>query len=397
MNNLPRVMVPNNSEAHLPAEPQQIADLAKSLADAQQKCTGVEKDAYNAFHKYKYASANSILAAGKTALAGSGLSLLPLAPQLVVIGDGANAIYGLEQAFLLTHSSGQCVPLGVVKWPVLPGKGREIDKAFAGALTSAHAYVLRGLLGIPAADPGEEISAREDRDQVEPSPPRPAAAPSPVRPAEAPTAERISETQEAELSALIRDTKTEVGKLLGHYGIRALGHLPADKFAEVQANLRKKIKPASGTSEPTIGVEAATNLQKHMEKHGASLKDWLEFLGPLPRGLADMPEPWLTWVGMQVGAKADVHELAKALQVKSFRELPADRVLTITRVILNDRIEKLATTLNITAEEWKADLTATTGAKDPADATVDQLIKLKKRLADKVAKKGASQATAPAA
>ena len=367
-------------------------DLAKALAEAQARCTSVEKDAFNSYHKYKYASANAILAVGKQALTGSGLSLLPLAPQLIVLGSGTMAIPGLEQGFLLTHASGQCIPLGLVKWPVVPGKGKELDKAFSGALTSAHAYLLRGLLGIPAAEPGEEISAREDRTET--APPTPTSAAEASRPMPTPppaTSEtRISEEQNHTLAHLIRETKTDVGKLLGHYGLKALAQLPAARFAECETILRAKLPTDQTPPLPAVSSEQAARLSRFLATQKAPLADWLELLGVA--SLEQMPAAWVTWFGLQVEAQADPHELAQAMQVKTLRDLPAERWEPITRAVLIDRIDKIDQQLGgfLTAE-W---LTGLFGQGDPNSLTTEQLIQVKKRLADRLTKKGASKPAA---
>src|SRR5262249_25519895 len=58
--------------------PAGMGQLAQALGLAQQSCADVEKDAYNAFHRYHYASAEAIIAAAKKALAAAGLALLPV-------------------------------------------------------------------------------------------------------------------------------------------------------------------------------------------------------------------------------------------------------------------------------------------------------------------------------
>ena len=76
-------------------------------------------------------------------------------------------------------------PFGV---PVLPEKGRPIDKAEAGARTYALSYFLRDLLLIPRVDEGSDVDQRDDRDRSgRATAPRPAAVPAP-KPAVAPPA-----------------------------------------------------------------------------------------------------------------------------------------------------------------------------------------------------------------
>lgn len=160
--------------------------LAEALDKARARCKAAHKDSTNTFHKYRYASAESILDEAKAALEGTGVALIPVRNELQVRGSGPNAVLNCHRWMLLTHSSGEAVPVEF-DWPVIPDRGRPTDKAYASALTTGLAYYLRDLLTMPRVDPEDDIAGREDRDESAaappPKPPPPAAKPANGTPA----------------------------------------------------------------------------------------------------------------------------------------------------------------------------------------------------------------------
>lgn len=155
----------------LPAGPVSVptvGNLATALAAAQQKVRAVAHDAINAFHKYHYTSSEAIIEAAKTALAGSGLAVAPLEESM---SDGGDC---LHCRFLLLHTSGESLPL-VRDWPIVPDRGRPLDKATASASTLALSYLLRDLLLMPRVNGEDEVSARDDRPQQSKPPVKPPA------------------------------------------------------------------------------------------------------------------------------------------------------------------------------------------------------------------------------
>jgi hypothetical protein len=139
----------------IPAVP---ADLAKALALAQTRCKAVPHDKKNEYHGYRYTSAEAILIEAKEALTAAGLALVPIGQDLVT-GEGHAEV---RRTFLLMHLSGQSVPI-TASWPVVPDRGRPLDKAFAGAVTTSLAYLLRDLLVMPRVDEADDLAARQDR------------------------------------------------------------------------------------------------------------------------------------------------------------------------------------------------------------------------------------------
>lgn len=149
--------------------------LYAALVAAQAAVRPVEKDSTNNFHKYKYASGDDVIASARAALNGAGLAVFATRWQVTETpvewtdGDGKlckDVALRLAVTFRAVHDSGEVLdfePFGV---PVLPEKGRPIDKAEAGARTYALSYFLRDLLLIPRVDEGADVDARDDREHA---------------------------------------------------------------------------------------------------------------------------------------------------------------------------------------------------------------------------------------
>jgi hypothetical protein len=169
-------------------EAQRPSDLAKALAAARDRCELAHKNARNDFHKYDYASAEEILRVAGEALKDSGLSLVDVSSEMRVIPAGSTALHVLDRHFVLIHASGESLPKHFLGWPVIPDRGRPLDKALAAALTTTLAYVYRDLLAMPRVAKGDDVSGREDReDSSGDAPPAPKrnkkpAAPPPAQP-----------------------------------------------------------------------------------------------------------------------------------------------------------------------------------------------------------------------
>jgi hypothetical protein len=134
--------------------------LYAAVAKAQAHARGVEKDSTNTFHRYKYASAESLIAEAKDALAVADLGLIPQRswvekgdkPFGEIEGKGGS-VGTLHAHWLLVHAGGGVLELET-QWPVTPEKGRPIDKAVAAARTASLGYLLRDLLQLPRVEEG---------------------------------------------------------------------------------------------------------------------------------------------------------------------------------------------------------------------------------------------------
>ena len=149
--------------------------IMAALLVAQKAAVAVAKESRNQHYNYAYASTEAMIEEGKAALIGAGLVLSQLS--WTPCGPGEIGSYVNIQYELLCPEGG----VGV-RWssrtPVIPEKGRPLDKAQSTALTYSLGYTIRGLLLLPRVEPGTEVDAR-DTDRP-PEPPRreaPAASP----------------------------------------------------------------------------------------------------------------------------------------------------------------------------------------------------------------------------
>lgn len=211
------------------APPPGCPSLSAALALARDRCKAAAKDSKNTHHGYKYASADGVIATASEAMNGSGLALIPAAQELVVIGSGSMAVYALNRTIFLSHSSGEFLPLEVRGWPVIPDRGRPLDKAFAIALTSSLAYTLRDLLQMPRGTDDDVVSQDDTRTPTAPPPGVPD--PNSQAPAQAPPAPpaTITEREYAALVELVRKhnrTPEEVNMMLATVELKVLRQLP---------------------------------------------------------------------------------------------------------------------------------------------------------------------------
>lgn len=157
-----------------------------ALVAAQAAINPVEKGSTNTFHKYRYASGDEIIAEARSALNSAGLATFATRWQLTetpyqwtdekgaVIDDVA---LRLLVRYRLVHTSGEVMDFEPFSVPVLPEKGRPIDKAEAGARTYALSYFLRDLLLIPRVDESADVDQRDDSRHA----PKPRAQAAPAR------------------------------------------------------------------------------------------------------------------------------------------------------------------------------------------------------------------------
>ena len=144
--------------------------LASALLAAQKALPSVGKDAKNSFHHYSYVSAEAMIGACREALHGAGLTVRRAGWKF----DGTPEGGIVNSTFVLSHGpTGESVS-DEIAWICVPEKGRPIDKAMAGALTSSLGYYLRDLLLVPREDESE-MDRRDDRTY------EPRKAPAPAR------------------------------------------------------------------------------------------------------------------------------------------------------------------------------------------------------------------------
>lgn len=199
-------------------------ELSKALAAARDRCKAAAKDARNPHHNYSYASADNVIATAADALDSSGLALVPVREEMRIISAANVAYYLLDRLLILTHASGEYIPLEVCGWPVIPDRGRPLDKAYAIALTSSLAYKLRDLLQMPRGTQ-DDMGAQNDGSAPQAEP-----VPNPPAPAAPPDAPAITPKQRQALADLIRQRQRppeEVSAILAIVNCKILDQLPA--------------------------------------------------------------------------------------------------------------------------------------------------------------------------
>lgn len=154
------------TEAAQPAQAGRIMvpeTLAGALLVAQNAIDSVGKDARNSFHKYAYTSAEGMIGACRGALHVAGLAFQRTGWALS--SDGMT----VTSRFVLHHpQSGQSAEYEA-PWIVCVEKGRPVDKALAGALTTCMGYFLRDLLLLPREEGDVMDRRRDDPDGPAPS------------------------------------------------------------------------------------------------------------------------------------------------------------------------------------------------------------------------------------
>lgn len=137
------------------------ANLQAAILEAQRTVGAVAKESRNTFHNYKYASAEHMLVESREALINAGVQVNRGAYELRELAG--NIVCRMEM--ILCHPESGEREVNQIDYPVIPEKGRPLDKAVNGALTTSMAYWLRDLLLIPRLDASEiEVCGRDDRN-----------------------------------------------------------------------------------------------------------------------------------------------------------------------------------------------------------------------------------------
>ena len=131
--------------------------LNGALLGAQSALKSVGKDAKNSFHGYNYTSSEGMISACRDALHANGLVVSRTSWRF----DAGTGEFGmLISTFVLSFVDTNESVSAESCWFVVPEKGRPIDKALAGALTSSLNYYLRDLLLVPREE--ETMDSRDD-------------------------------------------------------------------------------------------------------------------------------------------------------------------------------------------------------------------------------------------
>lgn len=133
--------------------------IGDKILRAQQSIAAVAKDASNQFHKYDYVSSEGMITACRDALHAAGLSVVCVSRKIV--RNGTDAAATLESTFRVFDGAEHVD--GSIDMPIVPDKGRPMDKAACGSMTTSLSYFLRDLLLVPRKDEAD-ITRRDDRD-----------------------------------------------------------------------------------------------------------------------------------------------------------------------------------------------------------------------------------------
>lgn len=148
-----------------------VHHIAAALLVAQKALKNVEKGSKNEYHGYDYTSADDMIKCAREALHTAGLTfqmqhhdLLPMPEIAAVFADPeVPPFIFVRSHFRLEYASTGEFRLYQFDLPAIPEKGRPLDKAILGCMTTSTSYALRDLLQIPREDP-DEVSRRDDTD-----------------------------------------------------------------------------------------------------------------------------------------------------------------------------------------------------------------------------------------
>lgn len=152
-----------------------MKELVTALVAAQKSINGIEKDGRNNFHRYSYTTAESMYRECRSVLDDHGLVVIPVG-SIVGPGIDGECPATLVRTYMISHVSGE-MTTATQHWPIVPEKGRPIDKATAAADTASLGYFLRDLLLLPRVEEGTEIDddARDKPKDTKPPAPNPMA------------------------------------------------------------------------------------------------------------------------------------------------------------------------------------------------------------------------------
>lgn len=228
------------------------AALWKALIAAQRHAQAVGKASTNTFHHYKYASAEAIIEEARDALTHAGVMVATVGWQSA--GDRMVVTY------LIAHESGETL-VAESSTPIVPDKGRPLDKAEATALTANLGYFLRGLLLLPRVDQHEEMNNRDDRGAERSgrgrtftvpsrSPRPPAPEPAPPEQALQPKDELVAADVLARIRTLLASMPDIEAVVLARANVARLEDLPAAKGPRVVEWLQSRASTARAADTP---------------------------------------------------------------------------------------------------------------------------------------------------
>ena len=128
-----------------------------ALLGAQKAIANVKPNAKNTYHNFTYVSSDEMISEARSVLHQNDLIVFR-ADFKVEFDKGEFGM--LVSTFVLSHAPSNEKHESQSCWFIQPEKGRPIDKALAGALTSSMGYYLRDLLQVPRQE--EDMNSRDD-------------------------------------------------------------------------------------------------------------------------------------------------------------------------------------------------------------------------------------------
>lgn len=141
-------------------EPNTHKTLNDALLAAQIESRGFYKDAVNEFHKFTYASSDSVVAQARDVLHKHGLTASIIQGPRIDIIPGEPLRATISITIRLRHPATAAYEDTRRMAFAEPGKGRPLDKAIVGAETTLLRDYLRGLLFVPRTD--DDMNGRDD-------------------------------------------------------------------------------------------------------------------------------------------------------------------------------------------------------------------------------------------
>lgn len=335
------------------------SQLQAALAAAILAAHGVAPDKKNDFHKYQYASAESMLAEARESLARNGLALIPQKFELRETGefemhDAKGAVIGtlacgtIRREMLLVHAGGGSALLAV-DWPWEEEKGRPADKAVAAAATASLKYLLRDLLLLARAEEND-MDARDDRNYKS----RTAAPPAPAKPEPPPVSAAAPKSRWGQARPG-GATKAQLERL--RVNLLALG-VPDEETAEIALSRAEKpdvLNRAAGVAEvAALGLGVVGKLiaithdamrQKGLDKPSRLDAGWnVDVSAAEILGAADSPQKRAV-AELLSSAPLNLLDVAEAIEAQTgstaqFAVLPAhkqDAVLAALKSLADSR------------------------------------------------------------
>lgn len=261
--------MPPKPTAAPPEEPKKATakpadSLTAALLAAQVALPQVTKDATNNFMKFNYVSAEGMIAACRSILHEQGL-LAQRTGWATLPPNGSAIDYGsIVSHMKLVHVPSGQEQLDEITWPIVPEKGRPMDKAIAAALTSSLSYWLRDLLMVPREEE-DGMNSRDDRGHTHE---KPTQVLPPLKPKPAPDGDPEAETPPPELPN---------AKILKPIKSKAFPKEDPD-LSPVPSKIRKKLLVLMEAADPEVTVEEIEKVAvlNGMVEEGTSFQDFDE-------------------------------------------------------------------------------------------------------------------------